>query len=298
MTDEQEEEIKMIEEADGELVKNVLNEMIRSTDDAQQREQAVAAKQARLLQHQQDQMSHLGNVSLGQTNAIAELLSLKEETESAWYAQTGEVSDRDRILQLRTARIEELERELVQQRRQAKDTAGDKSVLARAQKEIADLKAQRDIREASNFRLRNGAKRRTGEIEDLRSNVRDRAELLELLRQELDRLRQEVNTLRPLVDTVPGLRSNGVRQANLISSLNRRLDQMNEIVQPLRQQVNDKENKAARVRGVLVGAKRDLRKVEGLEAKATWESTSRARKWPSWSKRRRSCERIRGTAKG
>jgi chromosome segregation ATPase len=128
--------------------------------------------------------------------------------------------------------------------------------------------------------------------------VRDRAELLELLRQELDRLRQEVNTLRPLVDTVPGLRSNGVRQANLISSLNRRLDQMNEIVQPLRQQVNDKENKAARVRGVLVGAKRDLRKVEGLEAKATWESTSRARKWPSWSKRRRSCERIRGTAKG
>jgi hypothetical protein len=119
MTDEQEEEIKMIEEADGELVKNVLNEMIRSTDDAQQREQAVAAKQARLLQHQQDQISHLENVSLGQTNAIAELLSLKEETESAWYAQTGEVSDRDRILQLRTARIEELERELVQQRRRS-----------------------------------------------------------------------------------------------------------------------------------------------------------------------------------
>lgn len=278
MTDEQEEEIRRIEEADGELVKYVLDEMTRSTDDAQQREQAVAADQARLLQHQQDQISHLENVSLGQTNAIEELLSLKEETESAWYAQTGEVSDRDRILQLRTARIEELERELVQQRRQAKDTAGDKSALTRAQKEIADLKAQRDIREASNFRLRNGAKRRTGEIEDLRSNVRDRAELLELLRQEVDRLRQEVNTLRPLADAVPGLRSNGVRQANLISSLNRRLDQMNEIVQPLRQQVTDKENEAARLRGVLVGAKRDLRRVEGLEAKATRESTSRAQK--------------------
>jgi hypothetical protein len=89
MTDEQEEEIKMIEEADGELVKNVLNEMIRSTDDAQQREQAVAANQARLLQHKQDQISHFENVSLGKTNAIEELLSLKEETESAWYAQTG-----------------------------------------------------------------------------------------------------------------------------------------------------------------------------------------------------------------
>jgi chromosome segregation ATPase len=201
-----------------------------------------------------------------------------EETESAWYAQTGEVSDRDRILRLRTALIEELERELVQQRRQAKESAGDKSALARAQKEIADLKAQRNTHEASDFGLRNGAKRRTGEIEDLRSNVRDRAELLELLRQEVDRLRQEVNTLRPLADAVPRLRLNGVKQTNLISSLNRRLDQMNEIVQPLRQQVTDKENEAARVRGVLVGAKRDLRKVEGLEAKATRESTSRAQK--------------------